>query len=111
VSAWRCGRWVSTDCEACGGRMPVYQVDAPGLPTDFPVLQSVDSFRGNDVIAALDHARIAQSPGGPAEMVPGPTPQHHARLNMYIARSEGGTFNVVKNLGHIDPNECEVGRS
>jgi len=60
----------------------------------------------DDVIAALDHARIAQGPGGPAEMVPG---QHHVRMNMYIARSEGGTFNVVKNLGHIDPKECEVG--
>ena len=29
------------------GRMSVYQVDAPGLPTEFPVLHSVDSFRGN----------------------------------------------------------------
>jgi branched-chain amino acid transport system substrate-binding protein len=60
-----------------------------------------------DVIAALDHARIAQGPGGPAEMVPA---QHHVRMNMYIARSEGGTFRVVKNLGHIDPKECEVGQ-
>jgi urea transport system substrate-binding protein len=62
----------------------------------------------DDVIVALDHARIAEGPGGPAEMVPG---QHHVRMNMYIARSEGGTFKVVENLGHIDPNECEVGRS
>jgi hypothetical protein len=31
-------------------------------------------------------------------------------MNMDIARSEGGTFNVVKNLGHIDPNEREVAR-
>ena len=44
----------------------------------------------DDIIAALDHARIEQGPGGPAEMVPG---QHHVRMNMYIARSEGGTFN------------------
>ncbi len=58
-----------------------------------------------DVIAALDHAKIAQGPGGPAEMVPG---QHHVRMNMYIARSEGGTFKVVKNLGCVDPKECEV---
>ena len=64
------------------------------------------SLNQDDVIAALDHARIAQGPGGPAEMVPG---QHHVRMNMYIARSEGGTFKVVKNLGHIDPKECEVG--
>ncbi len=66
------------------------------------------SLNQDDVIAALDHARIEHGPGGPAEMVPG---QHHVRMNMYIARSEGGTFNVVKNLGHIDPKECEVGRS
>ena len=66
------------------------------------------SLNQDDVIAALDHARIAQGPGGPAEMVPG---QHHVRMNMYIARSEGGTFKVVKNLGHIDPKECEVGHS
>ena len=60
-----------------------------------------------DVIAALDHARISEGPGGPAEMVPG---QHHVRMNMYIARSAGGTFDVVQSLGHIDPKECEVGR-
>src|SRR4051795_3382305 len=64
------------------------------------------SLNQDDIIAALDHARIAQGPGGPAEMVPG---QHHVRMNMYIARSEGGTFDVVKSLGHIDPKECEVG--
>jgi branched-chain amino acid transport system substrate-binding protein len=63
------------------------------------------SLRQHDVIAALDHARIAQGPGGPAEMVPG---QHHVRMNMYIARSESGTFKVVENLGHIDPKECDV---
>ena len=44
------------------------------------------SLNQDDVIAALDHARIAQGPGGPAEMVPG---QHHVRMNMYIARSRG----------------------
>ncbi|MGZ6910955.1 MAG: substrate-binding protein, partial [Acidimicrobiia bacterium] len=59
-----------------------------------------------DVVGALDHARIDQGPGGPAEMVPG---QHHVRMNMYIARSHGGTFEVVRSLGHIDPKECEVG--
>ena len=32
-------------------------------------------------------------------------------MNMYIARSQGGTFKVVENLGHIDPQECEVGRA
>src|SRR3954454_388898 len=60
-----------------------------------------------DVIRALDHASIAHGPGGPATMVPG---QHHVSMNMYIARSVGGTFKVVKNLGRIDPEECEVGK-
>jgi branched-chain amino acid transport system substrate-binding protein len=63
------------------------------------------SLNQDDVIAALDHARITEGPGGPAEMVPG---QHHVRMNMYIARSESGMFKVVKNLGHIDPKERVV---
>ena len=58
------------------------------------------------VIKALDHARLAQGPGGPAEMVPG---QHHLRLNMYIAQARNGEFKVVKNLGVIDPDECVHG--
>src|SRR3954470_18148833 len=65
------------------------------------------SLNQDDVVMALDHASIAQGPGGPAEMVPG---QHHVRMNMYIAQSRGGTFEVVKNLGVIDPKECEVQR-
>src|SRR5947209_13603710 len=62
----------------------------------------------HDVIAALDHASIAEGPGGPAEMVPG---QHHVRMNMYIARSEGGDFTVVKDLGSIAPREREEAAS
>jgi branched-chain amino acid transport system substrate-binding protein len=65
------------------------------------------SLNQDDIVAALDHACITQGPGGPAEMVPG---QHHVRMNMYIARSTGGAFEVVKSLGHIDPDECEVER-
>jgi ABC-type branched-subunit amino acid transport system substrate-binding protein len=60
----------------------------------------------DEVIDALDHAKIPRGPGGPAEMVPG---QHHARLNMYIAQAHGGVFKVVRDLGVIDPNESEVG--
>lgn len=57
------------------------------------------------VIKALEHGRISEGPGGPAEMVPG---QHHARMNMYIAQATNGRFNVVKNLGAIDPQEATV---
>src|SRR3954467_5368552 len=63
------------------------------------------SLSQEDVIAALDHARITNGPGGPAEMVPG---QHHVRMNMYIAQSQGGVFEVVENLGCIDPKEGDV---
>ena len=59
-----------------------------------------------DVIAALDHAQIAEGPGGPAAMVPG---QHHARLTMYIAQARDGRFEIVENLGPIDPQERLVG--
>jgi len=58
------------------------------------------------VVAALDHARIAEGPGGPAAMVPG---QHHLRLNMYIAQARGGRFEVARSLGAIDPDEAVVG--
>jgi ABC-type branched-subunit amino acid transport system substrate-binding protein len=54
------------------------------------------------VAAALDHAKIAEGPGGPAEMVPG---QHHVRMNVYIAQVRDGTLDVVESLGAIDPNE------
>jgi ABC-type branched-subunit amino acid transport system substrate-binding protein len=60
------------------------------------------SLRQEDVIAALDHAQIAEGPGGPAAMVPG---QHHVRMNMYIAQARGGRFEIVESLGAIDPQE------
>jgi branched-chain amino acid transport system substrate-binding protein len=58
------------------------------------------------VIKALDHAKIAEGPGGPAAMVPG---QHHVRMNMYIAQADNGNFKIVKSLGVIDPKECMQG--
>jgi branched-chain amino acid transport system substrate-binding protein len=57
------------------------------------------------VVAALDHAKIARGPGGPAEMVPG---QHHVRMNMYIGRVTGGALEVVEELGAIEPKESLV---
>src|SRR6266567_4511764 len=63
------------------------------------------SLRQDDVVAALDHAKIAEGPGGPAEMVSG---QHHVRMNMYIAQAKKGKFEIVKALGAIDPNEAMV---
>jgi ABC-type branched-subunit amino acid transport system substrate-binding protein len=57
------------------------------------------------VIAALDHARIEEGPGGGAEMVPG---QHHLRMSMYIGQVQNGRMKVVKNLGLLDPKEAQV---
>jgi branched-chain amino acid transport system substrate-binding protein len=57
------------------------------------------------VVAALEHAQVAEGPGGPAAMVPG---QHHARLHMYIGQARTGRFQVIKSLGAIDPQEREV---
>jgi branched-chain amino acid transport system substrate-binding protein len=78
-----------------------------GLKLWEAAVNEAGSLRQEEVVAALDHARIAEGPGGPAEMVPG---QHHLRLNMYIAQARAGTFKVVKNLGQIDPKEGEVSR-
>jgi ABC-type branched-subunit amino acid transport system substrate-binding protein len=64
------------------------------------------SLEQEDVIRALDHAKIADGPGGPAEVVPG---QHHVRMNMYIAQANNGKFKIVKSLGAIDPKECAQG--
>ena len=69
-------------------------------------VKEAGSLKQEDVIKALDHARIAEGPGGPAEMVPG---QHHVRMNMYIAQANNGNFKIVKSLGVIDPKECMQG--
>ena len=68
-------------------------------------VKEAGSLKQEDVIKALDHAKIAEGPGGPAEMVPG---QHHVRMNMYIAQANNGNFKIVKSLGVIDPNEGTV---
>jgi branched-chain amino acid transport system substrate-binding protein len=60
----------------------------------------------DDVVAALDHAELSDGPGGPTAMVPG---QHHLRMSMYIAQARGGRFEIVQELGAIDPQERSVG--
>ena len=77
-----------------------------GLKLWEAAVKEAGSLRQEDVIKALDHAKIASGPGGPAEMVPG---QHHVRMNMYIAQANNGNFKIVKNLGIIDPKECIQG--
>lgn len=81
---------------ACSG---IYR----GLKLWEAAVNEAGSLKQDEVIKALDHAKIAAGPGGPAEMVPG---QHHVRMNMYIAQAKRGKFEVVENLGAIDPKEC-----
>src|SRR5262249_60251414 len=73
-----------------------------GLRLWASAVREAGSLDQDDVIAALDHARIGEGPGGPAAMVPG---QHHARLHMYIGQARDGGFEVVETLGAIDPQE------
>lgn len=60
-----------------------------------------------EVAAALDHAKIAQGPGGGAEMVPG---KMHCRMNMYVAvcKVEAGKprYDVISRHDMVDPKEC-----
>jgi len=76
-----------------------------GLKLWEAAVKEAGSLKQEDVIKALDHAKIAEGPGGPAEMVPG---QHHARMNMYIAQATDGHFKIVKSLGVVDPKEGNV---
>ena len=76
-----------------------------GLKLWEAAVKEAGSLKQGDVIRALDHAKIAEGPGGSAEMVPG---QHHVRMNMYIAQASNGSFKIIKNLGVIDPKEGKV---
>ena len=73
-----------------------------GLQLWAAAVEEAGSLTQDDVIAALDHAQIAEGPGGPAVMVPG---QHHVRMHMYIGQARGGRFEIVESLGAMDPQE------
>jgi branched-chain amino acid transport system substrate-binding protein len=77
-----------------------------GLKLWEAAVREAGSLKQEDVVRALDHAKIAHGPGGPAEMVPG---QHHVRMNMYVAQVGKGKLNIVKSLGAFDPKECMQG--
>ncbi|MGY3622141.1 ABC-type branched-subunit amino acid transport system substrate-binding protein [Bradyrhizobium sp. USDA 10063] len=56
------------------------------------------------VAATLDHAKIVEGPGGPAEMVPG---KRHCKMNMYTAVAKGGKYEIIRRSnGLVDPKEC-----
>jgi len=76
-----------------------------GLRLWAAAVEAAGTLEQDAVIGALDYAKLAEGPGGPAEMVPG---QHHVRMNMYIAQAEAGRFRIVKRLGAIEPKESLV---
>ena len=59
------------------------------------------------VAAAMDHGKLAEGPGGGAEMVPG---KMHCKMNMYIAvcKVEAGKtrYDVISKYNMVDPKEC-----
>jgi urea transport system substrate-binding protein len=56
------------------------------------------------VAASLDHAKISEGPGGPAEIVPG---KRHCKMTMYTAVVKNGNFEIVaRSPGLVDPKEC-----
>jgi len=60
-----------------------------------------------DVAAALEHASIAEGPGGGAQVVPA---KWHCKMNMYIAvcRNDAGKprYEIVSKEDMVDPQEC-----
>ncbi|MGO3927584.1 substrate-binding protein [Rhodopseudomonas pseudopalustris] len=56
------------------------------------------------VATAMDHAKITDGPGGPAEMVPG---KRHCKMNMYTAVAKNGSYEIIaRSNGLVDPKEC-----
>jgi urea transport system substrate-binding protein len=92
------GSAMFTGGSACSG---MYR----GLRLWEAAVRQAGSLDQEDVVRALDHAKIAVGPGGPAEMVPG---QHHVRMNMYIGQVRDGAVKIVKSLGVVDPDEQVV---
>lgn len=92
------GSAMFTGGSACSG---MYR----GLRLWEAAVREAGSLDQEDVVRALDHAKIAVGPGGPAEMVPG---QHHVRMNMYIGQVRDGAVKIVKTLGVVDPDEQVV---
>ncbi len=55
------------------------------------------------VSEAMQTAAIAEGPGGPSRMIPG---SGHAEMNMYIAQSKGGVWDIISSETAVPPLEC-----
>jgi urea transport system substrate-binding protein len=51
----------------------------------------------------MQSAAIEQGPGGPAKMIPG---TGHCEMNMYIAQSKGGVWDIISAESAVPPQEC-----
>src|SRR6202166_930808 len=75
-----------------------------GLKLWEAAVKEANSVERDAVAAAYDHAKIAEGPGGPAEMVPG---KRHCKMKMYTAVAKGGNYEIVgRSEGLVDPKEC-----
>ena len=75
-----------------------------GLKLWAAAVKEANSVEREAVAAALDHAKIEEGPGGPAEMVPG---KRHCKMKMYTAVAKGGNYEIVgRSAGLVDPKEC-----
>ncbi|HTT40799.1 MAG TPA: substrate-binding protein [Burkholderiales bacterium] len=75
-----------------------------GLKLWEAAVKEAKSVKREDVAKALDHAKIADGPGGGSQFVPG---TRHVKMNMYTAVAKGGTFEIVaKSNGPVMPGEC-----
>jgi ABC-type branched-subunit amino acid transport system substrate-binding protein len=75
-----------------------------GLKLWEAAVKEAGSVERDAVAAALDHAKIAEGPGGPAEMVPG---ERHCKMKMYTAVAKDGNYQLVaRSAGLVDPKEC-----
>ena len=75
-----------------------------GLKLWEAAVKEAKSVKREDVAKALDHAKIADGPGGGCELVPG---TRHVKMNMYTAVAKNGKFEIVeKSKGPVMPGEC-----
>jgi branched-chain amino acid transport system substrate-binding protein len=51
----------------------------------------------------MNTASIPEGPGGPARIVPG---TNHTEMNMYIAQSKGGVWDIISTESTVPPQEC-----
>jgi branched-chain amino acid transport system substrate-binding protein len=76
-----------------------------GLKLWEAAVKEAGSVKREDVAKALDHAKLANGPGGGCTVIPG---TGHLKMNMYTAVAKQGRFEIVdRSNGPVMPGECE----